>query len=406
MRRVGLVSSAVGGGVLLVGLAVALLPGGAVPGAGDRWGAPTVPDQLAGYSHLTADVSASPPGRGLALFQFGFGVEFLDFPQAVVVGADGDVQRRVDLAEDASWPQTQGDPAPMLLSPDGTRVAVGDHRADRPEIAVVDLATGAVARHPVPVRRVLPVAWSPDGARLAYLDTASDETPIWGAPVAGDVGLLDLVSGQAAAVPGATGVQAAAFAPDGTELAVQHGDAAGGGLDVVPLDGGTGRTLTLPAGHRLESSAAWSPDGALLAISAVDDIAFLDATGQGRTTPAPIGRAVAGRGPVLGWTAPDRVVTLAADPSPATDVDPDRYLLVDIPFDGSAPRPLTEVPTSDGNYGVARFQLATGLLPDLGVREAGDVDRGRWPLPLRLGTALVLTLLAAGATRLIGSRLR
>ena len=389
--------------MLLGGLAVALLPGGAVPGTAG--GAPTVPDQVAGYSHLTSSVSSSPPGRGLALFQFGFGVEFLDFPQAVVVGADGDVQRRVDLAEDRPWPQMQGDPAPMLLSPDGTRVAVGDHRADRPEIAVVALATGAVQRHPVPPgHRVLPLAWSADGDRLAYLATAPDESPVWGVPLVGDVGLLDLVSGRAEGLPGATGVQAAAFAPDGTELAVQHGDAAGGGLDVVPLGGGVGRTLTLPAGHRLEGAAAWSPDGALLATSAADDIAFLDATGQGRTPPAPLARAAVGRGPVLGWTAPDRVVTLAADPPPATEVDPDRYLLVDVPLDGSAARPLTVVPTSDGGYGVARFQLATGLLPDLEVRPAGDVDRGRWPLSLRLVAALTAAALAAGAVRLVVRR--
>ena len=389
----------VGGAVLLVGLAVALLPGAAVPGpAGD---APTVPDQVAGYSYLTAGVSSSPPGRSLALFQFGYGVEFMDFPQAVVVGADGDVQRRVDLAEESSWPETQGDPAPMLLSPDGTRVAVGDADVDSPEVAVVDLASGAVERHPVPPgRRVLPLAWSPDGHRVAYLATATTGSPFWGAAVDGDVGLLELASGQSAVVPGATGVEAVAFAPDGTELAVQHSRAAGGDLVVVPLDGGSGRTLTLPAGHRLEGPAAWSPDGALLATSAADDIAFLDATGQGRTTPAPLARTAAARGLVLGWTAPDRVVTLAADPPPATDVDPDRYVLVDVPLDGSAPRPLTAVPTGGGNYGVARFQLATGLLPDLEVRTAGDVDRGRWPLGLRLTAALAAGALAAGAVRL------
>ena len=391
--------------MLLIGLAVALLPGGAVPGTQGERGAPTVPDRVAGYSHLTTGVSSSPPGRALALFQFGYGVEFLDFPQAVVVGADGDVQRRVDLAEDSSWPQTQGDPAPMLLSPDGTHVAVGDADTASPEVAVVDLASGDVQRHPVPPgSRVIPLAWSPDGRRLAYLGTAVTGSPFWDAQVDGDVGLLELDSGQAAALPGASGVQAVAFAPDGSELAVQRSDAAGGGLDVVPLEGGVGRTLTLAAGHHLDGAAAWSPDGALLATSSSGEgIAFVDATGASRSTPGPLDRAVAGPGPVLGWTAPDHVVVLVPDPPAA---DPDLHRLLDVPLDGSAPRQVSEVPTSDASYGVARFQLATALLPDAEVRAAGDVDRGRWPLALRLGAAVALALLAAGATKLIASRLR
>ncbi|WP_107774289.1 hypothetical protein [Nocardioides sediminis] len=75
---------------------------------------------LAGYSHLTGNVSDSPPGPAVALYQHGFGVELLDFPQAVVLSASGDTYRRVDAAEGRAGPETQGDPAPMLLSPDGT----------------------------------------------------------------------------------------------------------------------------------------------------------------------------------------------------------------------------------------------------------------------------------------------
>lgn len=46
---------------------------------------------------------------------------------AVLLSGPDDVQRRVDRP----WPQAQGDPAPMLLSPDSTRVAVGGLRAVR-----------------------------------------------------------------------------------------------------------------------------------------------------------------------------------------------------------------------------------------------------------------------------------
>jgi hypothetical protein len=109
-------STSVGGAVFLSGLVMALLPGEPGSSAQQDGGAPTIPDRVAEYSHLTGNVSSSPPGRGIALFQFGFGVEFLDFPQAVVVGADGDVYRRVDLAEDAAGRQSQGDCGPMLRS--------------------------------------------------------------------------------------------------------------------------------------------------------------------------------------------------------------------------------------------------------------------------------------------------
>jgi hypothetical protein len=407
-------------GALLPALAVALVPAGDAPGSVGWRGAPTLPDRMAGYSHLTADVSSSPPGRGVALFQFGFGVEFLDFPQAIVVGADGDVYRRVDLAEDRAGAVSQGDPAPMLLSPDGSRVAVGAHDADRSELAILELASGQVETYPLPAgRSVLPVAWSPDGRQLAYLDNAEGTNPHAGTgPIAGDVGLLDLDSGETAALDGATDVWTAAFAPGGQEIAVQHAD---GALDVLPLDGGAGRTLAPRPGFHLAGPGAWSPDGALLAVwrtsstcpglewdpspaCAADEVlSFVDATGESASTPAPLTRGVVGRGWVLGWTAADRLAVLV--PEPLTDANnPEEHRVIDVPLDGGEPRQLSALPTSGAKYGVSRFQVATGLLPELEVREASDPDRGRWPLWLRLGTALAVAAGAAGTASLLVRR--
>jgi dipeptidyl aminopeptidase/acylaminoacyl peptidase len=391
-------STSVGGAVFLSGLVMALLPGGpGSPAQPDR-GAPTIPDRVAEYSHLTGSVSSSPPGRGIALFQFGFGVEFLDFPQAVVVGADGDVYRRVDLAEDAAGRLSQGDPGPMLLSPDGSRVAVGNYDTDRPALALVDLATGRVDRHAVPAgRAVLPLAWSPDGRRLAYLGTPEPWNPHNDAPIAGDAGVLELETGRAEALPGGSEVHTVAFAPDGNELAVQHAD---GRLEVLSLDGVGGRDLPLAAGHRLAGPAAWSPDGDLLAIRrSGGSVAFVDATGRSEDTPDPLAPAVVSPGHVLGWTAPDRVAVLVADP--VGDSGPDQHRVIDVPLDGGDPRRLSAVSTSGGRYGVGQFQLAAGLLPDLQVREAGDVDRGRWPLLLRLAAALGAGAVAAGVAGLV-----
>jgi hypothetical protein len=406
-------------GVLLPALGVALLPGGGGP-SNAAGGDATIPDRMAGYSHLTADVSSSAPGRGIALFQFGFGVEFLDFPQAVVVGADGDVYRRVDLAEDRAGGETQGDPAPMLLSPDGTRVAVGDHDSDRPDLAILDLDTGHVEEFPVPAgRSVLPVAWSPDGRRLAYLGSPEPTNPYSGlGPIAGDVGLLDLSSGEALALSAATDVWTAAFAPDGGELAVQHAD---GALEVVTVDGRTARALDLTEGHSLAGPAAWSPDGALLATVHVANpcsggtgpdaprcaqqavIDFVDATGQGDPVPEPLARGVVGPGSVLGWSAANRLTVLVPHPA-LDDGNPVEHRVVDVPLAGGETRLLSAVPTSDARYGVGRFQLASGLLPDLEVREAGAPDRGRWPLWLRLAAALTVGGFAAGTASFVVRR--
>ena len=85
----------------------------------------------------------------------------------------------------------------MLLSPDGTKVAVGDHVTDEPDVVVVDLLTGDTTSHALPEgRSVVPVAWSRDGRRLAHLLTAKPTNPYRGEPIVGDVGVLDLQTGE------------------------------------------------------------------------------------------------------------------------------------------------------------------------------------------------------------------
>ena len=110
---------------------------------------------------------------------------------------------------------------------------------------------------------------------------------------------------------------------------------------------------------------------------------------------------------MLGWPAGDRVAVLVPDTAEGDIHDPGQHWVTEVPLDGSASRRLSAVPTSDGSYGVGRFQLATGLLDDLEVREAGAVDRGRWPVWARVGTALTLGVTAAWAAKvLIGRRRR
>ena len=79
MTRVGWLSFGLGA----TAAALVLLPLSGGAQARDGATAAALPDRLASYSHRTADLSDAPSGRAVALYQRGFGVEFLDTPQAL-----------------------------------------------------------------------------------------------------------------------------------------------------------------------------------------------------------------------------------------------------------------------------------------------------------------------------------
>jgi hypothetical protein len=363
---------------------------------------PAVPEELAAYSHLTGSVSSSPPGPVVALWQHGYGVELLDFPQAVVLGAGGDTYRRVDVAEGRAGAETQGDPAPMLLSPDGTRVAVGDHDTERPDVVVVDLRTGGTTRHSLPAgRSVVPVAWSMDGEALASLASDEATNPYSGGRITGDVALLDLTDDAAEVLELDRSATGAAFAPDGSEIAVDQS----GVVTVVDLQDGDQRNLEVDG--VLAGPAAWSPDGRLLAVTTVGptDVApgveapgiptglsFVDADGRGDTVPDPVPLDLTGPGRVLGWAGPGEVVTVLAGDGA------DEQTLSGVPLDGTEPRTLMRMDDL-GSYGVGRFQLASNTAETLEVVTPADVDRGPWPLPVRSLAAILAGLAAWLGTR-------
>lgn len=414
----------VGGLPVVVGLGAAAL---AVVLTGSDDGAPAEPDaaavprQLAAYSLFTGDVSGSPPGPAVALFQHGYGVELLDFPQAVVLGAGGDVYRRVDAAEDRAGAETQGDPAPMLLSPDGTKVAVGDHDTDRPDVVVVDLLTGDTTTHPLPTgRSVLPVAWSRDGRTLAHLLSPEATNPYTGERIGGQVGLLDLDDDTADVLPD-TDVTAVAFSPDGAELAVEQADTDSVGdarLRVVDLASGAERDLAIDG--VLAGPAAWSPNGRLIATTTLESsgapvgvpdpglptgLSFVDPSGEGSEVPSRLDLPLAGPGRVLGWTGAGEVVTLLDVEGYDPCCGPEAYTLSRVPVDGASPTTLTRIRDLQG-YGVGRFQMAASMTEDLAVVDAGDVDRGPWPWGWRIGVASLAGLAAWLAARLAALVLR
>lgn len=384
------------------------------------------PTRVADYSYLTGSVSAAPPGRAVAIFQHGFGVEFMDYPQAVLVGADGTTYRRVDLAERLGGPEGQGDPAPLTLSPDGLSVAVGDYAADAADLAVLDVRTGDVERHAVGAARgVIPRAWSPERRQLAFVSGGEPYNPyqaLHASSLEGDLGLLDVDSGEVRMLPNAEGVGLVAYSPNGTRLAVERGRR----IEIRTLDGAITRTLAPPPQHHLDGPAAWSPDGALLAVGNghprcqqsgpdFDELAwdacladtesktFLDATGGQGPVPDPLLAGSSGFGPVLGWSGPREVLVLD-DVVPSDPSIRGTYWITAAPLDGSAPRQLSTVPGT-GNFGVGSFQLASGLVADLTFEEMGGrADRGPLPFYLAVALSLALGVLTARLTRLARSR--
>jgi WD40 repeat protein len=184
----------------------------------------------------------------------------------------------------------------LAVSPDGTRVAVGNFDREAGEtMSVLDLATG----REVGAGEGLPFAFSPDGKRLAGRDAGGKDVVVWDAQtfrtvadwqghtgqinaIAFDragrhfasassdrsVRLWDATTGQCSRVfEGHTDeVFAAAFHPDGTRLASAGRDRA-----VWLWDLGTGQEVARLTGHSSYIwSLAFSPDGKTLASGSGD----------------------------------------------------------------------------------------------------------------------------------------
>ena len=218
--------------------------------------------------------------------------------------------------------ETQGDPAPMLLSPDGTRVAVGDHDVERPDVVVVDLTTGDTTRYALPAgRSVVPVAWSSDGETLASLVSDEADQPL----LRRTDRRLDRPARPSRRLcrgPGARRLRRGCRLLPGRlgarRRAVRRSHGGGPG----------GRRPAQPRGRRrARRPAAWSPDGRLLAVTTVEPpgappgvdapgvpsgLSFVDADGRGDAVPDPLPLDLAGPGRVLGWAGDAEVVTVLA----------------------------------------------------------------------------------------------
>ena len=278
---------------------------------GQHTGQPSLPDQFARRSVFTADLDQAPTGRAIALYSYGNAELFHD-SRSLVVGADADTYRRVPAIESRSS-SDQGMPS-ALLSPDGTRIAVGSNEVAS-DVVLVDLATGRSREYPTNrPGSIRLLAWSPDGRYVAYrtspplptgqvpddncLQTDVDEYAGSNLTV---LAVLDLATGESTGHLELGSVCRAAYGPDG-RLAVQ----AGRTISILATSGERERQLPVPDGFDLVPDVAWSPDGARLVVSASaftdHRLGFLDLTGA-RATAAPELNLPHATGPVpvLGW---------------------------------------------------------------------------------------------------------
>jgi hypothetical protein len=393
-RRFGRPAFAVAAAVTIVALLPAALPRAEHPSGHDAAAGPvSLPRHLASFSLLTGDLAEAPIDRAVAVYvQRNDTLEDLHQDwQVLLLDADGTRYRRtraVDFSP-SNYPLSPGgvEYRPGLLSADGRMFALGgEHPAGRRELAVLGVATATVTRHALPAGLdPRPLAWSPDGRVLAYTATA-------GGSATGPLGLLDVVTGRFTTVPGIDAAQEAAFSPDGSRIAVQVGTE----IVIVDAAGQVQRRLSLAADQRLSGSAAWSPDGTLLALTSfvpmaldaggtrpvLHAVAFADATGRQppASVPAPI---PVDQGTVLqGWRTGRAIVVW------------DRRHLTQVPLDGTARTTL-----ADAGGEVVDLQLASGLLTTMTVTEPGTVDRGPWPgwAKTALGLALGAPTLTAAA---------
>ena len=232
----------------------------------------------------------------------------------MVMNADGTGQEA--LVRNV-WPMR-----PITWSPDGTRIAFLDvslPEQNREIVKVVQVRDGAVAQlagSPADslVATQPPLAWSPDGTRLALVHwrTANGPPGVAVISVAGG-GIQDL---GPAASPG-TPFAGAAWSPDGSTVATVRGivgadGSIAPGADILLLSafGGGARALGLTDAEGYgPGGPTWSPDGAWLAyVAAKTDTAgthpgaILLTSIDGR-----VHREVSGTGPTTGFQGSDWV---------------------------------------------------------------------------------------------------
>jgi Tol biopolymer transport system component len=249
----------------------------------------------------SVDSQASPPAAPSAAAGLAFVRLVGSVQQVFLVHADGDIVQLTNFSMDGN----AGGAGPVAWSPDGHRIAVALGVPVSVEIAVVDVATGAVADLG-PGGGGVP-SWSPDGERLAY--TAAFDVVGPGARI--PVFVATPASGTVEEIGWGF---APVWHPSGERMVVSRSE---GETETSP---GTPVLVYLEADGSGESRfltgysrAVWSPDGSRLALERNGPSALLLADADG-ANPAPLAE-----GTLLAWS-PDGTRLAYAQPESSTVV--------------------------------------------------------------------------------------
>ncbi|NBE85196.1 WD40 repeat domain-containing protein [Micromonospora rubida] len=394
--------------VLLLGAGYALRP------APIRWPsaagstAPGLPTRLVDPPLRTATVAQSAPGAAAMLFGGPAVRDNWNETRMGVVAADVDRYRVLTPSES----QTAGFGA--LLSPNGRYVWAGG--------LLYDLTSGRSA--PAGTDGY-PLAFAPNGKRLAYADHDTFTSPnTYATPYVGlydrdrRADVLRVRVGTAWVPPGQ-----AAVSPDGTELAVQVRDEVWltRVADADP-DGTATPYRKLPLnGGRLPGAGSWLPDGrtmATLTRSTCTDCPVPSYPRTWRLETRDVANAAVVPGPafpdvrsatyvhLVGWRSADEAVALIGVPGPTAVDRPDTHDIATSPYQehgttavqlvllrrgATSPEVLLRTPA-----GITEMTVAADLAIHGTIRESGRPDFGPPPMWL-IAAGAILTAIAGAA---------
>ena len=330
-------------------------------------------------------LSSSSVDAATMVYQNGAGVEFLDSPQAVLLGADGGAYRRLDAAESLAIPADQGDPAASVLSADGRFVVVG--KADGGGGVEVATLRGNERRSILvgDGLSVIPLSIAADGKSALILTSETSLSPMLDLhfKLHGALSLLDLETGTARKYADLTDVSAAALSPNGTSIVADTGT----GLVVVDAITGKVADIRLSADAGQLDGDAWSPDGRRFALLGGSILRIVDVTAAEPVEEAVTLPGVAS-GSAIGWRDASTVLvhTRAED-----DADRSEFSWVDV--ESGAREPFASYAPDFTGASLIAPDVARGLVPLWRVDDR-EADRGPPPLLLTIPLAVLVGLVA------------
>jgi TolB protein len=143
------------------------------------------------------------------------------------------------------------------LSPKGDRIAFVSYVAGKPQVRLVDVASGQ--QRPLMANDLMSFAprFSPDGRRIAFSMQAGGNIDIY---------VMDAGGGVAQRLTTAPGIDTdPSFSPDGTRILFESDRSGSQQLYVMNADGSAQRRITFGGGWY--ASPEWSPDGEAIAFS-------------------------------------------------------------------------------------------------------------------------------------------